>query len=141
MGNTKPRVCLYWLDRAALVILMPSGVIYFNQTGGNFCLQSEAEGILFPINNEPRLGHLHDGSLDIRLAQATPEMIRISETTAQRIDTLLEEFLYNDIVKVDRSKLEQSNEAWIHVEIDEQSSGDLNDFAGYKAILTWPNSD
>jgi hypothetical protein len=139
MGNPKPRVCLYWLDRAALVILMPSGVIYFNQTGGNFCLQSEAEGILFPINNEPRLGCLRDGSLDIRLAHATSEMIKISEATAQRIDRLLEEFLYNDIVKVDRSSL--FDEAWIHVEIGEQSYGDLKDFAGHKAILTWPNSD
>jgi Family of unknown function (DUF6210) len=120
---------------------MPSGVVYFNQTGGGFCLQPEVEGILFPINNEPRLGYLHDGSLDIRLAQATLEMIRISEATAKRIDRLLEEFLHHDIVKVDRSTLEQSDEAWIHVEIGEQSLGDLKDFAGYKAILTWPNSD
>ncbi|MGL4609906.1 MAG: DUF6210 family protein [Trueperaceae bacterium] len=44
-------------------------------------------------------------------------------------------------MSVDRKKLEDSYEAWIFVRIDEHTQGDLKDFAGCSAVLTYPNSD
>jgi Family of unknown function (DUF6210) len=135
------RVCLWNLEQAALIILQPSGITYLNQTIGNTCFQSEAEGVLAPITNDPPLDNLYFGSLAYKLQKLTGNKHFLDEPDAEAIDELLATNLGGDTIRVDRTKLKDSYEAWIFVIIDENNSGDLIDFAGRKAILTYPNSD
>lgn len=46
-------------------------------------------------------------------------------------------------MKVDRSNLEQSFEAWIYVEVEDLNDpiAIINGFGRTKGILTWANSD
>ncbi len=139
--SRKRQICLWNLDQAALIILEKSGITYFNQTAGVFCRHSEAERILAPITNDPPLDNLHFGSLNYKLQQLTLNKQILKETDADAIDKLLQKNFGGDAIFVDRERLNESCEAWIHVKIDGQTKGDLQDFAGYMAILTYPNSD
>jgi Family of unknown function (DUF6210) len=153
----------------SLVVKWPVGFAYFNQTGGHSCLQSWAEGVLVPIpapssSTDDRLyemfgpgskygGHCSDG---------------IDEEDADSIDALLavhhHAFQGERIVRVDRERLRDSWEAWVHVRIGAHPKrhpklplrvreraplgSDENAFLwpffglpSDRAILTWTNSD
>lgn len=106
----------------SLIVKWPVGCAYFNQTGGHTCQQSWAEGILVPIpapssSTEDHLyemfgpaskygGHCADG---------------IDQEDADRIDALLathhHAFQGERIIWVDRERLGDSWEAWVHVRI------------------------
>lgn len=63
------------------------------------------------------------------------------------LEGVLKTWCLSDCVEIDRTKLGDSHEAWVHVLItgDEQGSG-LGEFCGFgpyprPAILTWTNSN
>jgi hypothetical protein len=141
LGNQAMKICLWNLEQAALIILQSSGVTYFNQTMGNTCFQSEAEGILAPITNDPPLDNFYVGSLAYKLQKLTGNKHFLEESDAEAIDELLATNLGGDTLQVDRTRLRDSYEAWVFVMIDKNNGGDLKDFAGCKAVLTYPNSD
>lgn len=138
----KPTVLLYGLHSVGLVIPCSSGVIYQNQTGGYACLQDSVEGIFVPLHSEPidhyealhhfffrdKWGGHCDGGIDIE--------------SADFIDSTLARLPGHSGIKVDRSRLAESHEAWVHVTLaDPTSTGLLEGFDGVHGILTWPNSD
>lgn len=43
--------------------------------------------------------------------------------------------------RVDRSRLNDSHEAWVYVDLDGAATDLLRGFGRSKAVLTWPNSD
>lgn len=133
-------ICLYDLEQTALILLSEKGVLYHNQTGGNFCMQPRAKGILVPISNDPPLANLHEGSLAFKLSSITENRVGLNLADADRIDDLLNRELHGMTVTVDREQLGISMEAWLFVDVDE-SSEVLPGFEKQKAILTWPNSD
>jgi hypothetical protein len=153
----------------SLIVKWPVGCAYFNQTGGHSCQQSWAEGILVPIPAP-------NSSTDVRLYEMFGPSSRyeghcadgIDEDDADRIDVLLathhHAFRGERIICVDRERLSDSWEAWIHIRIGAHPrrppklpiavggaaplGSDENAFfwpffglPSDHAILTWTNSD
>lgn len=145
----KPKVLLYNHDGLGLIIDFPSGVIYSNQAGGHACLQPEMEGIFAPLSNDA----WPISPTDELVPYFTGDKYRgsgatsgIDEEDAAFIERILRKHRPNDDIKVDRTKLRESYEAWIHVEVLDNGSGSNEEFPGFgpyprSAVLTWPNSD
>jgi hypothetical protein len=160
----RPVIRLYQLEELALIIECPSGVLYTNQAGGNFCMQPETEGVLVPLGHSCSIEEklfayfTNDVGTVIRLepkhADALDVILRTPEGTYVKTPT------FN--LEVDRSRLEESMEAWIYVTIttcpDVSSFQEWNrnaqpelpvhptmyTFAGFgrgTGVLTWANSD
>jgi len=134
-------ILLYELAGPALIFSAQTGVIYRNQTGGHSCYQSEVEGYLVPIAGDrieilerltshftgPKWGGWCSHGID--------------DQTADEIDQLIAEFARRDGIKVDRDKLQESWESWVHVRIHGQLLSLVKNSNSTTAILTWPNSD
>lgn len=134
--NRKPVIDLFEFDSLGLIISFPSGVIYSNQVGGTGCLHPEIEGVFFPLSVR------HKKILFALQQHFKGDWHRIENSDADIIDKLLrsDEF---DFIKVDRSKLNKSFEAWIYVHIEPTSDliPMLSGFGKTEGILTWENSD
>ena len=134
-------VFLYELNSLALIVPASTKIVYRNQTGGHACLQSELEGYLVPFAGEVRdkcerlLSHFTGPKWGGWCSE------RIDEETADEIDSVLAEMPGRDQITVDRTKLYQSCEAWVHVRIIGPLLALVEHAAPSEAILTWPNSD
>ena len=135
-------------DELMLVIEHPSGVRYQNQAGGYGCAQPELEGVLAPIEV--------DSAVKERIQRLEyPSRPGIPVETANAIDALLSTEPAARFLKVDRSRLLESQEAWVFVLIDatrkltydmppkegETYFGPLYGFGPCRGALTWINSD
>lgn len=132
----KPFVELYDFDGLGLIVLFPSGVIYTNQVGGYACLHPEAEGIFVPLS-------VRHKKISFALQQHFKgDWSHLKESDADVVDKLLRSDNF-DFIGVDRTKLEESFEAWVYVDIAETSEmlPILNGFGRTKGVLTWENSD
>ncbi len=127
-----------------LIVVHSSGVTYQNQVGGQVCWQAELEGVLSPVDVSPESTR-HIQSLEYPAARAG-----IPLELADQIDEVLAASTATSFLKVDRSRLDDCWEAWIHVLIDspkDESEGAGPNFSpvlGFGAaagVLTWPNSD
>jgi hypothetical protein len=141
----KPIIRLWQVNGIGLIIAHPSGVIYSNQTGGFACNHRKMEGVFVPLANSdvdqqaeleayftgPKWrGHCYNG---------------IDEETAGVIERILKSSFLTSTLKVDRERLLESEEAWIHVNIStetgEGESYAIDDFPGGTGVITWDNSD
>jgi hypothetical protein len=134
------RVVLWNLEGAAAVVLEPTGIVYSNQTCGHACLQPEAEGILIPFNDDPPLDE-PEGALWRRLSRLLEGAHSLTPDLANAVDAALAAQPNTKCARVDHSRLADSHEAWIYVDLDGATSGLLEGFGKSKAVLTWPNSD
>ncbi len=142
MADKKPIVLLYELQGIGIIIPWPSGVVYQNQTGGYACYQHQLEGILVPLEGESAdfYQKLNDFFFHGKWAGWCND--GIDEETAELIEETLRRNPGYEAIRVDRTKLEESHEAWVHVAVEDPSAiGLLGGFESFKAILTWPNSD
>ena len=134
-----PVVLLYDYTDLGLIFALPSGVRYRNQAAGHACWKFEIEGVLVPMPvGEERIplraleDHFDSGweCLDVDDADA--------------IDRILAAAGF-DFVKVDRDRLPESYEAWVHVKLDPlDPERHIELFIGLsvdRAVLTWENSD
>lgn len=137
----KTTVLLYELGDLALIVPASTGVVYRNQTGGHACLPSELEGYLVPFAGEVRgkyerlLSHFTGPKWGGWCSQC------IDEETANEIDSTLAQMPGRDQIVVDRTKLDMSWEAWVHVKTTGPLLALVEHAAPETAILTWPNSD
>ena len=149
-----PSVRLWNAEDIGVILLFPSGVYYFNQVGGVSCLQRIEEGVYVPVADvlidqfSMLMQHFYDGpkwhgacsnGIDTEDADAIDHIMSLSESTQG--------------ITVDRTRLGDSCEAWIYVDIVSESSdfpAKFNDnipalpaagFGRCKGVLTWPNSD
>lgn len=149
-----PRIRLYDLIGLGLLLPGPSGVLYTNQTGGYACLQPEVEGFLVPLCNdlsldpvallgpEPDLhayfvGPRHDGS---------GAVFGLDEGDADALSRILTKHRLDAVLEINRSRLLDSHEAWVHVMVLADDVGPAPAFVGFgpyprPGILTWGNSD
>ena len=72
-------------------------------------------------------------------------MLGLDEMDAELIDGELREIAFGDCLRVDRARLRESHEAWVHVVLD-GSDEESSLFAGFgpyprRGVITWPNSD
>ncbi|ACL03123.1 conserved hypothetical protein [Desulfatibacillum aliphaticivorans] len=132
-------------ERIGLIIVWKSGVVYSNQTGGLACFLSKQEGVFVPIgegllNQDELLWEHFTGSKWFGAC-----MDGIDEETADYIDEVLEQNIETSCVKVDRSRLGKSHEAWIYVTIADDPNSEerriIKGFDGCRAVLTWDNSE
>ena len=138
------RIDLHGID-VALVLAMPTGIIYLNQCNGVACDQGEQEGILVPFAapvdapySRILFDHFHAkpgnrGCLD--------------SADADFIDRYLLTSWAPFCVKVDRHRLTDSFEAWVHV-VAAPYSGTapgvdtpIGLSLPMNAVLVWENSD
>jgi len=138
--STKRTVVLWNMEGAAAIVLEASGVVYANQTCGHACVQSEAEGILVPFNDDPPLDE-PERALSERLSLILEYAHYLTPALADKIDAAFAAHPDTRCATVDRSRLRDSHEAWIYVDLDGAASGLLSGFGRSKAVITWPNSD
>ncbi|MGH1374700.1 MAG: DUF6210 family protein [Alphaproteobacteria bacterium] len=136
-----------------LIIPHTTGVIYSRQVGGISCTQKETEGFIIPItdfrcltSNKPI-----DANKCLEEFWTTKWGMHcysgIDEETANFMDELLHEPILEHPLQlsVDRSRLAESMEAWVHMKIsyscEDRGHIDLLGKSATEAILTWVNSD
>jgi hypothetical protein len=145
MKAEKPFIELWNFKGLGLIIEHPTGVIYTNQTGGHSCKHPELEGAFYPLFDRP-------GSQQTELDHIfLSEKWRgwcdsgIDAETADCIDIILASSLLTRHLKVDRDRLTESWEAWIHVMFEPKNKYDESPlyfgFSSGKGVLTWENSD
>jgi hypothetical protein len=141
----KKKVCLYPLKQLALIISEPSGVFYYNQVGGVSCQHPEEEGVLVFV------GDVFNGLYD-EISMYRYNQWEFQKKDADYLDQLFKRKL--KFVKVDRTRLKDSMEAWIHVVFEHglpkpnrdslqslQNNIYFSGFESRRGVLTWDNSD
>ncbi len=118
--SSKPLIRLYNSQGVGVIILCPSGVLYSNQAGGLSCLQPEIEGVYVPLACEPI-----DQEEMLEQYFTGPKWLGccsngIDDEDANEIDRILGLSLPTRFIKVDRSQLKDSCEAWVYVNIAAQ---------------------
>lgn len=146
----KPHIKLFMHegDLLGLIVLMPSGVIFSNQTGGTMCAHPDAEGIYVPLyltgGRWPPVDQLTDvwnrhwGRYDGKLARKLIEHLGFKH--------ILEAVKDEEKILPAWVDLQGWGEAWVPVRIKELKADEphgelLKDFSGHYAILTYVNSD
>ena len=148
-----PRVQLFEHVGLGVIVSWPSGVVFTNQTGGTSCLAPEMEGIFIPLRNDcTAQGVLVSPENDLWEYFTGPRWGGIGATQglqqqdADFIDALLHRVNLHPAMSVDRRRLRESHEAWVHVAIHDDEFRDPPLFTGFSpyprpGILTWQNSD
>jgi hypothetical protein len=139
----KPLLDLLWFDGLGLIIEHPSGVRYTNQTGGYACHHPEVEGAFIPIPD-----HRSEQAYVLKKFFTGPKCKGwcydgIDEETARFVDKVLGQSRHTQSLQVNRAKLAESQEAWIHVTVrsDQEPSELWSGFENAVGIITWENSD
>ena len=134
----KKIITLYPLNQLAIILSEPTGIFYTNQVGGNWCTHPEAEGVLvFVDDNYSGLYH--------KIASYTIDLMELTKEDADFLDSVF--IRKAKYLRVDRTKLEDSMEAWIHVVFVKPEDGFpghnllYSGFDSKSGILTWDNSD
>lgn len=145
--NHKPLIRLWATEDIGLIILWKTGVLIANQTCGHTCLQPEEEGVYIPLHRDLEThGPL---SYTDRLEDLFENLhgVGIDNTLADKIDDLLTHFQFGilNFLRVDRSRLGDSHEAWVYVDVadsqPERMTSTIYGFGVCKGVLTWVNSD
>jgi len=141
MMSEPTTVLLYELDSLALVVPASTNVVYVNQTGGHACVPAHMEGYVVPF-----AGEAGDACNRLRSHFTGPKWggwcsERIDEETADEIDNVLADLAGRNEIVVDRTKLNSSWEACVHVKIIAPLLALVEHATPSEAILTWSNSD
>ena len=137
---------LYGVD-VGIVIPWPSGIIYGNQADGVCCNHYALEGILVPIvitsgGDAVR----YDAPLVSYFNRRPGNRGELTPEDADAIDAIMAGAQTPFVARVDRSKLADSFEAWVHVTLDLEAGRDayrptLDLAYPCPGILVWENSD
>jgi hypothetical protein len=141
----RKEICLYDLDRLGLILLEPSGIFYHNQICGHACLQRFEEGFFAYIRDDGKELYKAVSEYTLYKDHLTPEDADVLD--GQFIQSFDAKYL-----RVDRSRLNDSMEAWVYVTIDQSFNDNIKDesvyyntafkgFTSSRAVLTWDNSD
>lgn len=121
-----------------LIIKAPTGVRYSNQSGGFACEHPETEGFFVPLRTLAGRSELATLAGMFRGAWN-----RLDDARADAVDGALRRHGITSI-RVDRSMLSESREAWVHV-IVSTVENEFVPLAGAsaeaKGVLVWPNGD
>ena len=145
-----PLIDLYWTTGAFVIVSRPTGIQYTNQTGGNACRHPCLEGFVVPIECDEE----NPGAVQRRLTELFEGPVwqgggargeGISEDDAAYIDAALYQPPGWNI-SVDRSRLSDSDEAWVWVELHpSERDPDFPLFSRMTppitGVLSWTNSD
>lgn len=141
----KRKIKLYDAVGLGLIISLPTGIEFTNQTGGNACYQLSIEGIYVPIANDCSLSNeLISPEIDLIEYFSKNISDKINEKDIFKINEILEKYDLSELIRIDKDKINKSFEAWIYVDIiqSERFGYLLENFEfPLKGVLTWFNSD
>lgn len=128
-----------------LIILRASGVFYTHETGGYACDHANAQGVFAPLHRVPD----DDQEMMLTAHFCGPKWEGwcsdgIDQATADYVDYVLSLSPETNYLKVDRTRLADSKEAWIYVDVQEPSGDVLPPISGFgvcKGVFIWRNSD
>jgi hypothetical protein len=155
-GGLVPVVLLHDAVGTGLIIEWPTGVYFAAQAGGTACLLPTLEGLYLPIANDIEAPSGRLVSPEWRLEEyfvgaphcGSGATGGLDEDDARCIDSILHGWKAASCLTVDRRRLSQSMEAWVHVLIDMAAASDpqlalMRDFepAPTQGVLVWCNSD
>lgn len=133
------------VDSLGVIVIRPSGVQYANQAGGVACLHPHEEGVYAPLPVPEGTYVMIVRHFTAKTKKKEGHLEGITEETADFLDSLFAEEPSLAFLKVDRSRLKSSLEAWVYVDLSEpEGEPELNTIAGFgtcRGVLTWPNSD
>jgi hypothetical protein len=151
---SKPRIELWEHVGLGIILSWPTGIIYTNQTGGTSCFHPEMEGAFVPLRNdcteEGRILMSPENELWNYFTgprwRGDGATLGLEAADADFIDDLLRKAKLFPTVRVDRDRLKDSHEAWVHVIVAGDESNDSPIFAWFApypraGLLTWQNSD
>ena len=137
---------------AALIIEVPSGVRWTNQTGGIACHHPDVEGVMIPVTmNEES----HRALSDFGESELGMGFTQVEHVSAETFDWLDAWLLARTAVepdwrgrvwgRVDRARATVMEEAWVPLRDVFLPDGDALTAGAivgpFRAILTWDNSD
>lgn len=127
-----------------LIILRQTGIFYTHQTGGYTCYPSEEEGVYVPLQREftEQEKLLSDFFMGPKWKGWCGD--GIDEATAKFVDKILSKSYQTKYLRVDRTRLQDSKEAWVYVDVSEPDEPDLSPISGFghcKGVFIWTNSD
>lgn len=167
----RPIIRLWHGPGLGLIVLGQSGVLYTNQTGGYACLHPAAEGWYVPL-----VDSRYDQDAALKAYFGGPPWngacaTGITNVDADFVDRLLQSSSVSAFLRVDRERLANSHEAWLHVLIGtvpakatvfppaplrsdnsnaqapaqapsmNRAKAPVYGFSGYRGILTWCSTD
>jgi hypothetical protein len=111
----RPIIRLWHGPGLGLIVLGESGVLYTNQTGGYACLHPAAEGWYVPL-----VDSRYDQDAALKAYFSGPPWnggcaTGITNADADFVDRLLQSSSVSAFLRVDRERLANSHEAWLHV--------------------------
>jgi uncharacterized protein DUF6210 len=122
-------------DYFGLILPRSTGVIFTNQVGGHACNHPQQEGIFIPLDDGIGRPTRH-----VFAQHFTGSWATLMEKDAIVIDRAMRKG-HLEFIQVDRSKLNDSLEAWVYVTLDLAATDYLIDIGTNRGILTWQNSD
>jgi hypothetical protein len=134
--DTQPKrvIDLSEYNNVGIILKLGSGVFYTNQVAGYACQHPEIEGAFYPLPTKPG-----DAELFALTHHFRGTWTHIEQADAEFIEHVLRSNGHNHL-SVDRAKLNQSYEAWVHLLVGKGTEG-LSGFGDCEAVLIWPNSD
>nr|WP_243436214.1 DUF6210 family protein [Acanthopleuribacter pedis] len=133
---------MYNLNGVGVVIKKQTGVIYSNQVGGHSCLQPKIEGVFLPLDTDHLPEDYRDSNLNaLENLDWQAQSGNLTVTLADQVDAILARHNFSTGILVDRRKLEDSYEAWVHVTLSPSRDSVYQGPARMEGVLTWPNSD
>jgi hypothetical protein len=130
-----------------LILEHPTGITYVTQAGGTYCLHPSCEGIFVSWFNDVELESNKLFSPQDALFGLSWEICSSAMSAAQanEVDAVLRATPSFQGIRVDRARLADSYEAWVHVLIEPPHQlGDIVwgvDPFPRTGVLTWTNSD
>ena len=143
---TAPTIRLWDGIGLGAIISFPTGVVYSNQTGGFSCLHPELEGAYVPLDADAgeKLYAYFEGPKH----RGTGATGGLDAEDAGFIEMLLAERRLSAFISVDRSRLQESHEAWVWALVtcdggDNVTTALFAELGPYPrpAVLTWDNTD
>jgi hypothetical protein len=133
--ETQPKriIDLSAYNNVGIILKLGSGVFYTNRVAGYACQHPEIEGAFYPLPVKP--GNTELFSLTQRFKGPWNH---IEDADAEFVDHVLHSNGHSNL-SVDRSKLVESYEAWVHLLVKKDAR--LFGFDDCEAVLTWCNSD
>lgn len=104
-----------------------SGVTYTNQVGGHACLHPQVEGFILPFDFS---------SLEDRLARVLLNRDALTVEDADEVDAMLARFPHTSCATVDRTRLDESMEAWVYVNVVENEACYFSGFGKFSGVMT-----
>jgi hypothetical protein len=122
-----------------LIVLDDHGAIYSSQVYGVSCGQVSARGFFVPLDET--LPEYAPRKVEDALAHLLANAGYLTESMADAVDALLATYLETSFLRVDRTLLAESGEAWVYVEIAAGPECPIEGPGPWKGVLTWANSD